>query len=93
MGTLSPRVKQLDVRLTQKPSSAEVKSECGALPLVPLYAFMVYAGTLSFTSISVETSSGGPLSLLLARNFLQGIKWLGPEDDHSPVHNARFKNV
>jgi hypothetical protein len=66
----------------------------GAVPLVPLYAFMVYAGTiLSFTSISVETSSRGSLSLLLIRDFLQGLKWLGSDDEHSSVHSARFKNV
>ena len=65
-----------------------------AIPLVPLHAFMTYTGTtLSFASISVETNSGCPLSLLLTRDFLQGLKWLVPEDEHSPVHNARFKNL
>ena len=66
----------------------------GAIPLVPLYAFMVYAGTtLSFTSISVETSSGSLLSLLLTTDLLQGLKWLRPEDEHSTVPCAMFKNV
>lgn len=94
IGTLAPRVKLLGLRLTtHKPSSAEVKIEWSNTSS-PFNAFMVCTGTvLSFTSVGVETNSGGPHSLLFTRDFLQQLNWLGHVDECSPVHSARFKNV
>ena len=78
---------------THKPSSAKVKNEWSytSSPFVCLRG--VYRDNFTFTSISVGTSCGDPHSLLFTRDFFQGLKWLGSEDERSPVHCASFKNA
>jgi hypothetical protein len=96
-GCFSLEVKRLErEKTTRQSSSAEVKNEWSHISSSTVCLHGVYREIFTVLPLPVyRPALGAHLAsyLMGTRDFLQGLKWLGHEEDHKPVHSAGVENA